>query len=93
MKTTLAPSGITYYLCPWDHGCNIPTSTNPTQQRVLCRWHAHCVRQDYPVQIAGDFAAFATWLEEQQHKYPGIGVWSWPVERLWPILKGETTAF
>ena len=78
-----------YFLCPWTHGCSMPTSTDPSRTTVLCRWHQYCVRQEYPAQAAGDFQAFATWLEDMQHSYPGNGIWSKEVGQVWGMVRGK----
>ena len=83
---------MTYTHCPWSGGCNLPTSTDPARTQVLCRWHQHCTRSEYPAQMAGDFKAFESWLADMQHKYPSRGVWGWEVNRLWPVLTGKKEA-
>ena len=77
-------TGKRYYLCSWAGGsCNVPVST---VRSVLCRWHGECARFGADHR---DFAAFDRWLTKMQYAYPSVGIWSWKVERLWPMVNGK----
>ena len=93
-RSLLSPTtGVTYYLCEWQAGCNMPVRTNPSGGGdTLCRWHAACLHHEHPAQVAGQFAAFESWLAQMQHHDPSRGAWSWEVTRLWPILTGQREA-
>ena len=89
MRTATSPkTGIIWRLCCWNDACQMPVSTRLTEASVYCPWHQRCLH--YP-QHAGDFEAFATFLEWFQSAYPSDGVWGWPAERIWPVCQGVET--
>ena len=86
-------TGVTYYLCAWDDGCNMPVRTNPSGGgETLCRWHKECTRMDNPASASVHFATFESWLVNMQHQYPSRGAWSWESNRLWPVMTGTRMA-
>lgn len=90
-RSVVSPvSGVRYYLCEWDGGCQMPVRTNPAGGGdTLCRWHVECLRAEHPAQAAGHFEAFEAWLVGIQARYPSRGFWSWGAGRLWPIIQGQ----